>query len=389
MPWSGQKGGNGGWKPGGGGPWGGQGSGGGGGGPSGGGNQPDLEEMLKRSQDRLKHAMPGGSGSLPIIILLLIGGALATIWFGFLVKVNPDQLGVVTRFGKYHHQLPPGLNFRFPYPVEQVETPNVTRMRVVEVGMRGNQFDRYGRRISRGADRDVPEESLMLTGDENIVDVDFIVQWQINPEKANEFLFNIYDPVKTVKEVSESAIREVVGSQDMQEVLSKSRAKIQADVKVIMQSTLDRYKAGVLVVNVEMQSAFPPGPVKKSFREITAAEQDNERFQRQAEAIANKVIPAARGQAQQMIQEAEAYKSRVVKEASGEAERFKKIYAEYKKAPEVTRKRLYLETMERVMGGMDKIIIDDKGKGSGVVPYLPLGALGANRPGVNRQGGMR
>jgi membrane protease subunit HflK len=380
MPWSGQNGGGGGWKPGGG-PWG-QGPSGG---PTGGGNQPDIEEMLKRSQDRLKKAMPGGGGgNWPLVSLLFIGGLLASIWFGFLVRIDPDQLGVVTRFGKYHHQLPPGLNFRWPYPIEQVEKPNVTSIRIVEIGVRGNQFDRFGRRVGGGLERDVPEESLMLTGDENIVDVDFIVQWQISPEKASDFLFNIYDPDTTVKAVSESAIREVVGRNTMQTTISKSRSDIESEVKQIMQATLDRYGAGVMIVNVQMQSAFPPGPVKPSFRDITAAEQDKERFQRQAEAYRNNLIPQARGEAQRMLEAAGAYKSQMVKEAEGEAERFKKIYAEYKKAPEVTRERLFLETMERVMGGMDKIIIDDKGKGSGVVPYLPLGGLTS---GGKKQGG--
>ena len=263
MPWSGQNGGNGGWKPGGGGgPW--------GGGPGGPGNQPDLEEMLKRSQDRLKQAMPGsGGGGIPLLALLTIAGLLAIVWYGFFVRIAPDQLGVVTRFGKYHHQLGPGLQFRWPYPIEQVELPNVTRVRTVEIGMRGSRLDRFGRVI--GGERDVPEESLMLMGDENIVDVDFTVQWQIDPKNANKYLFNIYDPVKTVKEVSESAIREVVGRNTLQRVLYRDRAKIQDEVKRIMQATLRKYGAGVLVLNVQMQSAFPPGPVKPAFRDITAS----------------------------------------------------------------------------------------------------------------------
>ncbi|MCP4937484.1 MAG: FtsH protease activity modulator HflK, partial [bacterium] len=293
---------------------------------------------------------------------------------------DPDQLGVVTRFGKYHHQLEPGLKFRLPYPIEQVALPNVTRVRTVEVGMRGNQFDRFGRQVRGGGERDVPEESLMLTGDENIVDVDFIVQWQIDPENANQFLFNIFDPIRTVKEVTESAVREVVGRNSLQKTISESRADIEVEVKTIMQGILDKYKAGVLVVNVKMQSSFVPAPVKSAFRDITAAEQDKDRFQRQADAYRNKLIPEARGEAQRMIEAAEAYKTRVVKEADGEAQRFTKIYVEYKKAPEVTRKRLFLETMERVMGGMDKIILDNKGGGSGVVPYLPLDGLTKRRP---------
>ncbi len=381
MPWSGQNGGDGGWKPGGGG-----GNGGGPWGGSGGPNQPDLEEMLKRSQDRLKQAIPGGGGSWPMMALLLIGALMVVIWYGFFVRIAQDQLGVVTRFGKYHHQLTPGLKLRLPYPVDDVEAVNVTRLRTVEIGLRGGQFNRFGRQISRGAVRDVPEESLMLTGDENIVDVDFVVQWQVNPAEAYKFLFNIQNPVNTVKEVSESAIREVVGRNTLDTTITEHRADIEEEVKKIMQDTLNAYGAGVSIVNVNMQSAFPPAPVKPAFRDITAAEQDKARFQRQADAYRNKLIPAARGDAQQMIEASQAYKSRVVKEASGQAERFKKIYAEYKKAPEVTRKRMFLETMERVMGRMDKIILDNKGGGSGVVPYLPL--TGLNKSG-SVQGGAR
>lgn len=376
MPWSGQNGGNGGWKPGGGGsggPWGGS-----GGGP----NQPDLEEMLKRSQDRLKQAMPGDSGSWPVVALLVLGALAAVIWYGFFVRIDQEQLGVVTRFGKYHHQLTPGLKVRWPYPIDNVEKVDVTRMRTSEIGLRGGRTDRFGRRIGS---RDVPEESLMLTGDENIVDVDFIVQWQVNPAEAYKFLFNIQAPINTVKEVSESAIREVVGRNSLDTTISEHRADIEVEVKKIMQQTLNRYGAGVLIVNVKMQSSFVPSPVKPAFRDITAAEQDKARFQRLADAYQNKLIPAARGDAQQMLEAAEAYKSRVVKEADGEAQRFKKIYAEYKKAPEVTRKRMFLETMERVMGGMDKIIIDSKG-GSGVVPYLPLDGLVKRN---STQGGAR
>ncbi len=381
MPWSGQNGGNGGWKPGGGGgPW-------GGGGGSGGPNQPDLEEMLKRSQDRLKQAMPGGGSSWPVMILLLIGALLAVIWYGFFVRINTDELGVVTRFGKYHHQLTPGLKFRWPYPIEEVYRPNVTNKRTVEIGMRNSQINRFGQRVRvAGGGRDIPEESLMLTGDENIIDVDFSIQWQINPAEAHKFLFNIYDPIKTVKETAESAIREVVGRNSLEKTIFEGRSEIQAKVKEILQSTLNKYGAGVLIVNVNMQSAFPPGPVKPAFRDITAAEQDKDRFQRQADAYRNKIIPAARGEAQRMIEASEAYKARMVKEAEGEAERFNKVYAEYKKAPEVTRKRLFLETMERVMGNMDKIILDDQGKGSGVVPYLPLGDMMKKRI---PQGGAR
>ena len=245
-----------------------------------------------------------------MIGLVAIAGLLAIIWYGFFVRIDPDQLGVVDTLWQISSSAwPLALQFRWPYPVEQVDLPNVTRVRTVEVGVRGNSFDRFGRPIRGGGERDVPEESLMLTGDENIVDVDFIVQWQINPKDANKYLFNIYNPIKTVKEVSESAIREVVGRNSLEKTISESKAVIESEVKAIMQKILDKYGAGVLVVNVQMQSAFPPGPVKPAFRDITAAEQDKDRYQRLAEAYRNNIIPKARGDAQQMIEKSEAYKT--------------------------------------------------------------------------------
>jgi len=238
--------------------------------------------------------------------------------------------------------------------------------------------------------RDVPEESLMLTGDENIVDVDFSVLWRIDPkpESVGKFLFNIQNPEGTVKAVAESAMREVIGRSEIQPVLTGARQTTETAVQELMQKTLDQYSAGILVQQVQMQKVDPPQQVIDSFRDVQAARADLERAQNEAQTYANKVVPEARGKVAQILQGADAYKSQTVAEATGQTSRFSKIYDEYKKAPDVTRKRMYLETMERVLGGTDKIIIDSSGQsGGGVVPYLPLNEL-ARRP-QTQSGGAR
>ncbi|MBC8050494.1 MAG: FtsH protease activity modulator HflK [Chitinophagales bacterium] len=370
MPWSSQNGG-GGWKGGGGGggPWG-QGPGGGAGGPS-----PDLEELLKRSQDRLKQAMPGGGLSGLLIAVLLFGGLLAVAIYGFTVRVQPEQIGVVLRFGKFDRTLNPGLNFRWPHPVETVYTPNVTFYNRTEIGFSTAQISNYSGPTTSGSD--VPKESLMLTGDENIVDVDFIVLWRIKDAAA--FLFNIQDAPSTVKAVAESAMREVTGAQDITPILTKSRKETEDAVLALMQKTLDSYGAGVEIQQVNLQKVDPPSQVIDAFRDVQAARADQERLQNEAQGYANKVIPEARGESQKIIQAAQGYREQAVAEATGRTQRFLKVYEEYAKAPEVTRQRIFLETMERVFGNMDKIIIDEKGAG-GVVPYLPLNEVAKPRP---------
>jgi modulator of FtsH protease HflK len=358
MPWSNQSGG-GGWK-GGGGPWGPrQGSG---------GQQPDLEEILRRSQDRLRQAMPGGRMGGPFAVLLAVVGAIVIVFFGFTVRVQPDELGVVLRFGKYIRQLPPGLNFRWPYPIEQVELPKVTRINRIELGMRGSSDSRD----ASSTIRDVPEESLMLTGDENIVDVDFVVFWQIS--NAPNFLFNIQNPEGTVKAVAESAMREIVGQSDIEPILTEARAKTEFDVQQLMQKILDSYGAGVQVTQVQLQKVDPPAQVIDAFRDVQAARADQERLQNEAQAYANRIIPEARGEAERILQAAQGYRDQVIALAKGEADRFISVYDQYKKAPGVTRQRIFIETMEKVLGDNEKIIIDDKA-GPGVVPYLPLSEL--------------
>ena len=367
MPWSNQSGGGGGWKGGGnGGPWGPR-----PGGPGPGGQQPDLEEILRRSQDRLRQAMPGGRMGGPLAALIAAVVLLVIGFFGFTVRVNPDELGIVLRFGEYVRQLPPGLNFRLPYPIERVELPKVTRINRIEVGMRGSS-----ERGSATSLRDVPEESLMLTGDENIVDIDFVVLWQIN--NAPDYLFNIQNPEGTVKDVAESAMREIVGESDIEPILTAARAETESKVQQLIQRILDGYGAGIRIVQVQLQKVDPPAQVIDAFRDVQAARADQERLQNEAQTYANRVVPEARGEAERILQAAQGYRDRVIAEAKGQAARFEDVLAEYQKAPDVTRRRIFIETMQEVLSNTDKIIIDEKG-GSGVVPYLPLSELQKQR----------
>jgi len=368
MPWSNQ----------GGGPWG---SGGNNKGPWGSGPQstgptpPDLEDLLRRGQDKLKSVLPGGGlGGRGVVLLAL---AALVIWGGSgFFQVAPDELGVVLRFGQYVRDAKPGLNYHLPYPVETVLTPTVTRVKRIDIGMRLIEDPRRGNTM-----RDVPEESLMLTGDENIVDVDVSVFWLVKTGGAGEYLFNIQNPEGTVKAVAESAMREVVGRSEIQPILL--RQNIEVPVQELMQKTLDSYDAGIQVTQVQMQKVDPPAQVIDSFRDVQAARADLERAQNEAQTYANRVVPEARGRAAAFTQQAEAYREQTVAEARGGASRFIKVYDEYKKAPDVTRQRIYLETMERVFGGTDKIILDSgstPGANTGVVPVLPLNEMTRRAP---------
>ena len=305
-------------------------------------------------------------------IALVLVAALA-IWFATgIFRVQSEELGVVMRFGKYDRDAQPGLRYHLPYPIETVLLPKALRVNTISIGM--TLIDdpaRRGRTM-----RDVPEESLMLTGDENIVDVDFTVLWRIKPGGAGAYLFNIQNPEGTVKAVAESAMREVIGRSQIQPILTGARNVTEQNVQELMQKTLDTYNAGILIQQVQMQKVDPPLQVIDSFRDVQAARADLERAQNEAQTYANKVVPEARGKAAQILQAGDAYKSQTVAEATGQTSRFTKIYEEYKKAPDVTRRRMYLETMERVLSGTDKIILDSSGQsGSGVVPYLPLNEL--------------
>jgi membrane protease subunit HflK len=275
----------------------------------------------------------------------------------------------VLRFGKFLTQTSPGLNYHLPWPIESAITPKVTTVNRVDIGMRGGLEDRRG---SNAVTRDVPEESLMLTGDENIVDVDFSVFWVIT--NAPDFLFNIQNPTGTVKAVAESTMREIIGQNDIQPILTEQRQKNEEQVKAVMQQTLDSYGAGIGITQVKMQKVDPPAAVIDAFRDVQAARADQERARNEANSYANRVVPEAQGEAVRIRREAEAYRAQTVAEADGEATRFASIYDEYRNARGVTRQRMFLETLERVLGNTNKVIIDQDG-GSGVVPYLPLDQL--------------
>ncbi len=377
MPWTNQ---------GGGGPWGSGGKGPWGSGPqSSGPTPPDLEEILRRGQDRLRRVLPGGNlGGRGFALIVL--GVLALWGFSGFFRVEPDELGVVLRFGKQVREVQPGLNYHLPYPIEKVLTPKALRVNKIDIGMRIVDDLRRGGTTTR----DVPEESLMLTGDENIVDVDFSVLWKVKPTGVGEYLFNIQNPEGTVKAVAESAMREVIGRSEIQPILTGARQTTENAVQELMQRTLDHYGAGILVQQVQLQKVDPPAQVIDAFRDVQAARADLERAVNEAQTYANRVVPEARGRVAQITQAAEAYKQQTVAEATGQTARFLKIFEQYKKAPDVTRERMYLETMERILGGTDKIILDSGGGGSNVVPFLPLNELTRPaQPRTQSQGGGR
>jgi modulator of FtsH protease HflK len=373
MPWNNQSGGP--WGSGSRGPW--------GSGPQtpGGPRQPDLEDFLRRGQDKLRALMPGNLGGRGIALIALIAVAL---WgFSGFFRVEPDELGVVLRFGKFVREVQPGLNYHLPYPIETALTPQALRVNKIDIGMRVAEDMRRGTTV-----RDVPEESLMLTGDENIVDVDFSVLWKVKPSAVGDYLFNVQGPEGTVKAVGESAMREVIGRSNIQAILTGARQTIETAVQEGMQKTLDDYGAGIVVQQVQLQKVDPPTQVIDAFRDVQAARSDLERAQNEAQTYANRIVPEARGRAAKIIQDAEAYREQTVAEATGQASRFSQVYDQYKKAPDVTRERIYLETMEHVLGGTDKTIIDTGPQGGpGVVPYLPLGDLTRQPPPAQKPGG--
>jgi membrane protease subunit HflK len=377
MPWSNQNGGGGPWGGGGngsgggggnnqgGGPWG-QGPnrprGGGGGGGNGG--PPDLEEIIRRSQDRFKNILPGGVNGGVIAILVLV--ILAFVGIQSIYTVQPDERGVELRFGKPKDEVSmPGLHFHL-WPIETVEIVKVTEQ----------QQNIGGRAASSSG------TGVMLTGDQNIVNVQFSVLFTVSDPKS--FLFNVDAPAETLQQVSESAMREVVGRRPAQDIFRDNRQAIAADVRGIIQATMDGYGAGIAINAVAIEDAAPPREVADAFDEVQRAEQDEDRFVQESNQYANQKLGAARGQAAQIVEEANAYKSRVVNEATGEAQRFVSIYEQYTNAPEVTRQRLFIETMEQVLKGSNKVIIDEK---QGVVPYLPLNEIMRGNTGAAQQGG--
>jgi len=303
----------------------------------------------------------------------LIAGVLAAVgFFAFTVKVDPDQVGIVTQFGKYDRTLTEGIHIRLPNPVEQVYLVKPQFAQQISVGG-GRDFNRQGG-FRGGVSAEDNNASLMLTGDNNIVDVQFSIQWNI--KDAKKYLFQVENPAKTVREVAESAMRQVVGKITLNDVLNETFEKNQDEVQNLMQETLDGYDSGINILVVLIGKPDVPKQVVDAVNDVEAAKQDKSRLEQEAKAYINKVVPEARGEASTIVEAAEAYKSRIVAEAEGEAERFKKIYVEYSKAPDITRERLYLEMMERVLSGTDKIILDSNGSsGNNVVPYLPLNEI--------------
>jgi membrane protease subunit HflK len=374
------------WQSQGGGPWGGGPRGGGpwGGGPrnDGGGPgprrrgpyPPDFEELLRRGQDRVRRILPGGFGTGSGIAVVLI--AIVVIWLasGF-YRVLPDEVGVVLRFGAYNRTTQPGLNYHLPSPIETVLTPSVTRVNRTEIGYRSADSGN-GRSVAL---REVPEEALMLTGDENIVDINFAVFWVIKDAQA--YLFNIRDPEMTVKSAAESAMREVIGETPIASALAEGRGKIETDTQTLLQQLLNDYGSGIELTEVQLQRVDPPEPVIDAFRDVQRAIADRSRLRNEAESYRNDIIPRARGNAVQITQEAQAYRQQTIARAEGDAARFDEVYQAYKAAQDVTLQRLYLETMEDILKNTNKVIIDKSAEGrSGVLPYLPL-------PGLTPKGG--
>ncbi len=322
----------------------------------------DYDDYLKKFQDKFKSFFPNKNpASLSLLVTILV-----IIWAlsGF-YRVGTDEQGVITRFGEYVRTSEPGLHYHLPYPIESVTKPKVTRVNRIEVGFRTSQTQ-----FSQNAQfRQVPEEALMLTGDENIVDLNFTVFWVIN--NAKEYLFNIRNPEITIKSIAESVMREKIGQTPIDPILSEGKSIVEENAKTKLQEVLDYYKSGILITQVQLQKADPPELVIESYRDVQRAKTDEQRLKNEAEAYRNDIIPRARGEGEKLIQEAEGYKQKVIAQSKGEAERFISVHNSYKLGKEVTRERIYLETLEKALGNIDKIIIDKDASGS-VVPYLPL-----------------
>jgi len=326
---------------------------------------PDIDELMRKGQEKLKDIMGGGGGrgdgeggGIGKGGFALIAVAVVGLWgYNSFYTLKEEQKSVELFLGEFSKIGQPGLNFA-PWPLVEAVVLDVTSERTENIGVGG---------LGRGS------QGLMLTGDENIIDIDFQLVWNIDDPK--NYLFKLEDPVETIRAVAESAMREVVGRSDLAPILNRDRGAISQEVQELVQATLNSYESGINVVRLNFDKADPPAQVIDFFRDVQAAEQDRDTSEKRADAYANEVLAQARGQSAQLLQEAEGYRAQVVNIAQGEASRFIAVYDEYAKAPEVTRQRLYLETMERVLGDIDKVIIDEASGGQGVVPYLPLNQL--------------
>ncbi len=332
----------------------------------------DLEEIIRRVQEALGRLTPGGSrggggsaGGLSgrTIVFLVLAAVLVWFVWGTFYTVQPNEVGINLVLGRYTGKTAAGLNTNWPWPIGSVIKVPVWDQLITEVGYR-----------SLSATPDVPEESQMLTGDKNIVDVHFRVNWQIDPAKPEDYVFNILSPRETVKAVAESIMREVVGLKTIDGILTTDRKSVETDAQKRIQDLLNDYKAGVLVKQVQLQSVDAPSQVLSAYRDVTAAQQDQQRAVNEAETYANKVVPEAEGGAARIVAEAQAYREQTILDAKGQTARYKQIYEQYKKAPAVTRERMYLETMERVLGPMEKTVIDTNAAAA-PVPYIALDPL--------------
>ena len=345
------------------GPWGGGGGSGRPKSPWENGNSPDIEDMLRKGQERFKKFSPMGGGRGLALVALVVAG----VWLASGVyRVEPGQEGIELVFGKLWERTSPGLHYNYPAPIGVVLKPEVERSRRLNIGYRS-----FG---DNSAIRDISEESLILTGDENIVDMDFTVFYRVLD--AVDFLFNMQNPERTVKIAAESAMREVVGQAKFDSVVTDGRADIEQKAAVLLQTTLDNYASGILIERVELQKSDPPTQVIDAFNDVQRARQDRDRLRNEAEAYANSIVPQARGGAEQTLREAEGYRDKLILEAQGEAARFVQVYDEYHKSPDVTKWRMFMETLGSVTANAEKVLMDENG--SGVVPYLPLPELGKN-----------
>ncbi|PIQ96801.1 MAG: FtsH protease activity modulator HflK [Nitrospinae bacterium CG11_big_fil_rev_8_21_14_0_20_56_8] len=325
-------------------------------GPTGGGGGPGGRPPFDLPQIKFPQFKP--SMFVLVILILLVVWILPSVFY----FVEPDEEGVVTRFGKYVHSTPPGIHFKFPSPVEHVETPKVRKVQRAEIGFRV---------LEGGPSQRVPAESLMLTGDQNIVDINLVVQYRISDAVA--YLFNVRQPHRLMRNAAETIIRGIVGSKKIDEALTTGKAEIQVLAQEKIQALMDRYQSGIQVITVQLQDVHPPEQVAGAFKDVVSAREDKERMINEAQGYRNAVIPEARGQAAQIVREAEAYREQTVKRAQGDANRFLAQWEEYKKAPEITRKRIYLETMEEILPHLHKFVMSSKNPG--VVPLLPLGSM--------------
>ncbi len=378
------------WNNNSGGPWGGGGnSGGGGGGPWGGGNgggnrgggggpfgsrrPPDMEDVIRRGQERLRNLIPGGFGSFKGIVLIAL--VVIVVWlFTGLFRVQPNQQAIQLVFGKpYGGPVDSGLHYNLPTPIGTVIVVNVQDQRRTEIGKVTGSDRGY-----RGGSREVASDNLMLTGDENIIDVEFTVFWQI--KDIFKWVFGVRNGEENVRNVAEAAMREVIGKSNFQYAQTEGRPKIEQDTKELIQKILDEYGLGVLITQVQLQRADPPQDVLAAFRDVQTARADKERAINEANTYRNQVVPRAKGEAASIVQRAEGYKASTVARAKGDAQRFDQVYEQYNKAKDITAERLYLETIEEVLRNVSKVMVDRNGTATGVLPYLPLPELRQPQP---------